>query len=62
MSNNRDSGIFRVFYQGTDPEKVVSTLNEIAKNYLNQNIKDKSAQAEKGLDFLSMQLPIKKMI
>lgn len=47
MSNNRDSGIFRVFYQGTDPEKVVSTLNEIAKNYLNQNIKDKSAQAEK---------------
>ncbi|HGM6875762.1 TPA: polysaccharide biosynthesis tyrosine autokinase [Serratia marcescens] len=60
VSNDRDSGIFRVFYQGTDPEKVVSALNEIAKNYLNQNIKDKSAQAEKGLDFLSVQLPIKK--
>lgn len=51
MSNARDNGVFRVFYQGKDPEKVVSTLNEIAKNYLNQNIKDKSAQAEKGLDF-----------
>lgn len=60
MSNNRDSGIFRVFYQGTDPEKVVSTLNEIAKNYLNQNIKDKSAQAEKGLDFYLCSCLLKK--
>jgi tyrosine-protein kinase Etk/Wzc len=60
VSKSRDTGILRVRYQGVNPKMVVATLNSIAENYLQQNIKSRSEQAEKGLAFLSKQLPLKR--
>jgi len=53
----RQSGIIEATLQGIDREKLVSILNEIGKQYVQQNIDRKAAEARKTLNFLDDQLP-----
>ncbi|MES3025506.1 MAG: polysaccharide biosynthesis tyrosine autokinase [Pseudomonadota bacterium] len=53
----KQSGILAVSMQGTDPVKTSSTLNQIAYEYIRQNVDRKSEEAEKSLAFLDKQLP-----
>ena len=46
--------------QSTNPEAAQQTLNEIANIYIRQNIEQKSAEAQKTLEFLEKQLPLLK--
>ena len=53
----KDSGIISASLTGTDRLLTASTLNEIGKAYVDQNLKRKAAEAEKSLAFLSDLLP-----
>jgi tyrosine-protein kinase Etk/Wzc len=53
----KQSGIIGVSIEGTSPEKTAALLNEIGKQYIQQNIDRKSEEAEKSLAFLDQQLP-----
>ena len=53
----RQSGILNVALQDTDTARLISILNEIANQYVRQNIDRKAAEAEKTLTFLDVQLP-----
>ncbi|STF85851.1 tyrosine kinase [Escherichia coli] len=44
-------------YTGEDREQIRDILNSIARNYQEQNIERKSAEASKSLAFLAQQLP-----
>ena len=52
------SGIINVSLQDTDPFKLTRVLNAVGEQYVKQNIERKSAEAQKTLEFLSVQLPI----
>lgn len=56
----KQSGIISVTLNGEDPQKTADTLNELAQQYLSQNIARKSEEAEKSLQFIEQQLPIMK--
>ncbi|SJM94596.1 putative tyrosine-protein kinase EpsB [Crenothrix polyspora] len=51
------SGILELTTESSSPELAVRTLNEIANIYVQQNVDDKSAEAQKTLDFLQQQIP-----
>lgn len=53
----KQSGIIGVSLEGSDPYRTAETLNEIANEYVRQNVERKSAEAEKSLAFLEKQLP-----
>lgn len=53
----KKTGIVRMNLEGLDPEAIAGILNEIANSYVRQNVERKSAEAEKTLDFLQVQLP-----
>ena len=53
----KQSGILNLALQGTDPEKITRTINEIGDDYVRQNIARKSEEAEKTLAFLDKKLP-----
>jgi tyrosine-protein kinase Etk/Wzc len=53
----RQSGVIAVQLQGTDPQKIASTLTAVGLNYVRQNTERKSAEAEKSLEFLGGFLP-----
>ncbi|MDF7666391.1 polysaccharide biosynthesis tyrosine autokinase [Orbaceae bacterium ESL0727] len=53
----KDTGILELSLQGEDPVLIQRILDQIAKNYLAQNVERKSAEAAKSLDFLKAQLP-----
>lgn len=53
----KKTGIVRMTMEGVDPHAISNTLNEIANSYVRQNVERKSAEAEKTLDFLQVQLP-----
>lgn len=55
--SGKDSGILNLTYTGADPQEVRKTLDSITQNYLLQNIERKSAEAEKSLRFLLVQVP-----
>ncbi|MDD5461892.1 MAG: polysaccharide biosynthesis tyrosine autokinase [Methylococcales bacterium] len=57
---DKDTGIIGVTLQSTNPVKAQKTLNEIANIYIRQNIEQKSAEAQKTLEFLEKQLPLLK--
>jgi tyrosine-protein kinase Etk/Wzc len=57
---DKDTGILGITLQSTDPVKAQKTLNEIANIYIRQNIEQKSAEAQKTLEFLEKQLPLLK--
>ncbi len=54
----KDSGIVRLSIEGTDPDKITQLVNAIANVYVRQNVERKSAEAEKTLAFMEVQLPI----
>ncbi len=54
----KDSGILRLSVEGSDAERVTRLVNAIANVYVRQNVERKSAEAEKTLAFLEVQLPI----
>ena len=56
----KDSGILRLSIEGTDSRKITRVINAIANVYVRQNVERKSAEAEKTLAFLEVQLPILK--
>ncbi|MCL5043087.1 MAG: polysaccharide biosynthesis tyrosine autokinase [Gammaproteobacteria bacterium] len=53
----RNTGILTVGMSGPVPERVQQTLDAVARNYLLQNIRRRSAQAEQSLSFIEEQLP-----
>lgn len=53
----KQSGIIELTYQHADPALAVRTLNQIANNYVRQNVERKSAEAETTLAFIESQLP-----
>lgn len=53
----RQSGIIRISYRDTDPDRAEAILDEIAKVYVDQNIRRLSAEAENSLNFMRDQIP-----
>ena len=53
----RQSGIIRINYQNFDADIAEATVNEIAKIYVDQNIRRLSAEAENSLNFMREQIP-----
>lgn len=57
VEKGRNSGVIDASLQGGDPVQLTLILNEIGRQYVRQNIERKSAEAEKTLAFLDVQLP-----
>jgi len=53
----KQSGVIGAELLGPDPYLVSATMNEIGRQYVQQNVERKSAEATKSLDFLDGQLP-----
>lgn len=53
----KDSGIINLSFEHSSPQFAENVLNEVAKNYLRQNVERQSAEASKSLEFLRDQLP-----
>jgi tyrosine-protein kinase Etk/Wzc len=53
----RQSGVIDATLQDSEPAKLALTLNEIGAQYVRQNIERKSAEAQKTLAFLDVQVP-----
>ena len=53
----RQSGIIRISYRDTDPDRAEAIVDEIAKVYVDQNIRRLSAEAENSLNFMRDQIP-----
>ncbi|MDR9888815.1 polysaccharide biosynthesis tyrosine autokinase [Pseudenterobacter timonensis] len=53
----KQSGMLSLTLTGTHPEKLEKTLNHIAENYLQQNIRRQAEQDARSLAFLQRQLP-----
>ncbi|MEL0027763.1 MAG: Wzz/FepE/Etk N-terminal domain-containing protein, partial [Perlucidibaca sp.] len=51
------SGIIGMTLEDSDPVRAVKVLNQIANNYVRQNVERKSAEAQQTLKFLDQQLP-----
>ncbi|WP_225758444.1 tyrosine-protein kinase Wzc [Leclercia sp. Marseille-Q4284] len=53
----KDTGVLSLTFTGEDKDKIRDILNSITRNYQAQNVKRKSEEASKSLDFLAKQLP-----
>ena len=53
----KKTGILEFSYQDIYPDRATSILNEIATTYLQQNVEQRNAEAQKTLEFLEKQLP-----
>ncbi|PWJ58614.1 MULTISPECIES: polysaccharide biosynthesis tyrosine autokinase [unclassified Fibrobacter] len=53
----KKTGILEFSYQDIYPDRATEVLNEIATNYLRQNVEQRNAEAQKTLEFLEKQLP-----
>ena len=53
----KQSNVINVSLEDTDRFRLSRTLNELGKQYVLQNVRRKSAEAEKTLEFLDRQLP-----
>lgn len=59
----KQSGIISLVYESPDRALAVKVLNQVANNYVRQNVERKSAEAQQTLQFLDQQLPdIKKQM
>ena len=56
----KNTGILELTMESTNPESARLTLNEVANIYVRQNVEQKSAEAQKTLEFLEKQLPLLK--
>lgn len=57
QEKGRQSGVMEAALQGPDPQQLTMILNAIGQQYVRQNIERKSAEAEKTLAFLDVQMP-----
>jgi tyrosine-protein kinase Etk/Wzc len=55
--NGKDTGVLSMTFTGEDKDQIRDILNSITRNYLEQNVERKSAEAAKSLAFLAKQLP-----
>ena len=55
--NGKDTGVLSLSFTGEDKDQIRDILNSITRNYLEQNVERKSAEAAKSLAFLAKQLP-----
>lgn len=53
----RQSGVIEATLKSAEPERLTVVLNEIARQYVRQNVERKAAEAQKMLAFLDVQLP-----
>ncbi|MGF6858887.1 GNVR domain-containing protein [Paraburkholderia sp. CI3] len=53
----KESDILGVSLEGSDPKKISAILATIAGEYVSQNLKRKSEEAERSIRFLEIQLP-----
>jgi len=53
----KESNVIGLSLDGTDPQKISATLGAIASEYVSQNVKRKSEEAERSIRFLEQQLP-----
>ena len=53
----KKTGILEFSYQDIYPDRATKILNEIASTYLQQNVEQRNAEAQKTLEFLEKQLP-----
>lgn len=53
----KQSGVIAIRLQGQNPQLTTATLNEIGREYLQQNAARRTEEAEKSLAFLNKQLP-----
>ena len=53
----RQSGIIRISYRSTDANEAEAIVDEIARVYVDQNIRRLSAEAENSLNFMRDQIP-----
>ncbi len=53
----KDSGIISVQYQDPDPARATAILDEVAQQYVLQNVERASAEAAQRLEFVKGQLP-----
>ena len=53
----RQSGIIRISYRSTNADKAEAIVDEIARVYVDQNIRRLSAEAENSLNFMRDQIP-----
>jgi tyrosine-protein kinase Etk/Wzc len=57
VEKGRQSGVIEATMQDADPKQLTTILNEIGRQYVHQNVERKSAEAEKMLAFLDVQMP-----
>ncbi|MCO6524097.1 MAG: polysaccharide biosynthesis tyrosine autokinase, partial [Candidatus Schmidhempelia sp.] len=57
VDKGKDSGMLELSLIGEDPVVIRQILDQISKNYLEQNVERKSEEAAKSLVFLKEQLP-----
>ena len=60
VEKGKDTGILELSMESTNSNLAVQTLNEVANIYVRQNVEQKSAEAQKTLEFLDKQLPLLK--
>jgi len=60
VEKGKDTGILELTMESTNPDFAVQILNEVANIYVRQNVEQKSAEAQKTLEFLDKQLPMLK--
>lgn len=53
----RGTGLIELTYNTPDPDYGVRVLNQVANNYMRQNVERKSAEAQQTLSFIEQQLP-----
>jgi tyrosine-protein kinase Etk/Wzc len=53
----KQSGVISVTLDGRDSDRVTRVVNDLADNYVAQNVKRKRDEAQSTLDFLATQLP-----
>lgn len=53
----RQSGIIRISYRDDNPDRAEAIVDEVARVYVDQNIRRLSAEAENSLNFMREQIP-----
>ncbi len=60
IEKGKNTGILELTMESTNPDSALQALNEVANIYVRQNVEQKSAEAQKTLEFLEKQLPLLK--
>ena len=55
---SKDSDVIQAAMQGNDPARTSALLTAIGEQYIHQNVERKTAEAEKSIAFLDVQLPM----